>query len=206
MSSRFFSNDARNVATNVLCNAAKRKKCISVVCCRRANIATIQYNDYFRWEGYGFVSGWGWGEVVLVRNNYTGALAWGMCNQPDILYHSQVFIPVYNFHLGTFTFQGMTVHQFQIQNRQTQLRKSNGDFIEWLSINTWVGIRPTIAAAVMGQNWCTYWRVVAVLRYLPQFGGVQWTWADMSGQAAGFLNTGLPYNRPNTSTIKTSLA
>lgn len=163
------------------------------------HIGWIRFNDFFRWEGNGHHI------VVLVRNIHTGALQWGSANHPDVINWEQVFSPVYNFPQTTFTFQGMTLHQFQIQNSPAVLRDRHGNFIESLPVLTRIGVRPVIAEAVMGQTWCTFWRVIAVRRYIPQFGGVQWTWANMAAAEPGFVNTGLPANRPSSSLIRTSL-
>jgi len=170
-----------------------------------STIGSLRFNDFFRWEAEGFVSGFGYHKVVLVRNDFTGALQWGGVNFGDIFNAGEVFTPVYNFPLETFTFQGMTLHRFDIQNSPAELRDRHGNLIETLPLLTRIGVRPVIAEAVMGQTWCTFWRVIAVRRYIPQFGGVQWTWANMAAAEPGFVNTGLPADRPASSLIRTSL-
>ena len=93
---------------------------------------------------------------------------------------------------------GVTLHRFQIQNRSAVLRDRHGNFLENVPNGTFIGIRPTIGGAAMGQNWCTYIRIMAVLKG-------QWVWANEALNEAAFLDTGLPHDRPNTSTIRTSL-
>lgn len=170
-----------------------------------SDIGSLRFNDFFRWEANGVVSGRGYNGVVLIKNDITGALQWGGVNFADIFNSGEVFSPVYNFPLGTFTFQGMTLHRFDIQNSAAALRDRHGNFIESLPVLTSIGVRPVIAEAVMGETWCTFWRVIAVRRFIPQFGGVQWTWANMAAGEPGFVNTGLPADRPSSSLIRTSL-
>lgn len=168
-----------------------------------ATIGSLRFNDFFRWEGDGFVSG-AYHRVVLVRNDFTGALQWGSVNFADILNSGEVFSPVYNFPRTNFTWNGMNLREYAIWNRPAALRSRDGVLIETLPVGTRIGVGPTLGDAVMGQDWCTFWRVATVVR--SPGGVVQWTWANMNPNEHAFVDVGLPNDRPTTSTIRTSLA
>jgi len=165
-------------------------------------IGTLGTNDYFRlqwswlrpntWD-----PNWPYDFCVLVRNS-SGVLQWGFVNSAS--QWPAGFVPVEDqFFLSEQAWNGMTLRTYTIQNRGAVLRNRSGGIIETLPIGSTIAVRAGVATS-MGQSWCTYWQVTAVLR------SGQWQWADQAGSTWGFVDTGLPFNRPNTSTIRTSLA
>jgi hypothetical protein len=87
--------------------------------------------------------------------------------------------------------------------------RAESSLIETLPVGTRVAANSVLGKCVMGDAWCTFWRIAAVWRDLGIAGvPAQWYWADMSVNVDGygFVDTGLPFNTPATSTIRTSLA
>ncbi|MDP3058518.1 MAG: hypothetical protein Q8N36_03575, partial [bacterium] len=142
---------------------------------------------------------------VLIRNS-AGNLQWGYCGSEALTANNALFFtPIENVFLFEQAWNNMTLRAYTIQNRPAQLRRaSDGALIETLPVGSTVAIRAGIAAS-MGQNWCTFWQVTAVLRMTTPV-LAEWQWADQVGSTFAFIDTGLPFNRPNTSTIRTSLA
>ncbi|MDP3058244.1 MAG: hypothetical protein Q8N36_02165 [bacterium] len=169
-------------------------------------IGTINFNDFFRFEWWWWVGVFGipTAHCVLIRNS-AGNLQWGYCGSEELTANSsRFFTPIENVFLFEQAWNNMTLRAYTIQNRPAQLRTLGGALIETLPVGSTVAIRAGIAAS-MGQTWCTFWQVTAVLRPVSQ---VLWEWqmADVVGNTWGFVDTGLPFNRPNTNTIRTSLA
>jgi hypothetical protein len=168
-------------------------------------IGTIQPNDYFRWQDEGRrVTGSPEEHQVLIRNA-GGQLQWGFIgsSQVDVNKHA-IFSAIWNFQRTNFTWNGMNLREYAIWNRPAALRSRSGGLIETLPAGTRIGVGPTLGDAVMGQDWCTFWRVATVVR--SPGGVVQWTWANMNPNEHAFVDVGLPNNRPTTSSIRTSLA
>lgn len=168
-------------------------------------IGTIAPNRFFRWE-WEFHFAMGTLYHVLIRNT-AGNLQWGFCRDHVIDSNRGLFFSaVKDFQLASFNWNSMSLREFTIQNRASQLRDRLGVLIETLPAGTRIAANSILASAVMGQEWCTFWRVAAVYRNLG-IAGVppQWYWADMGRNEHAFLDTGLPQNTSATSTIRTSL-
>ena len=171
-------------------------------------IGTIAYNDYFRWEWEWYFSSGSPGEHCVLIRNSSGQLQWGYIAGWDIdVNKGLLFSAIVNFQLASFSWNGLNLREFRIQNRSAQLRASNGSLIETLPVGTRIAANSSLPQCVMGQTYCAYWRIAAVYRDLG-IAGVppQWYWADMGNSTYAFVDTGLPANRPGTSTIRTSLA
>lgn len=169
-------------------------------------IGTLETNDFFRlqysWRRSNtWDPNWPFDHCVLVRDA-AGNLQWGFVTDRNEA--PPGFTPVENLHLFTQPWNGLTLRAFPTQHRPAILRNRSGAVIETLPIGTSIAVRAGIPA-VMGQSWCTYWQVHAVLRMVSPV-LAEWQWADLAGSTWGFIDTGLPFNRPNTSTIRTSLA
>ncbi|MBS3938764.1 MAG: hypothetical protein KGZ50_09385 [Peptococcaceae bacterium] len=168
-------------------------------------IGTIETNDYFRFQSSWLRPNtwdpdWPWDLRVMIRNS-AGVLQWGFVT--SAVSWPQGFTPVENLFWGTDFWNG-GLRTYPIQNRPAQLRNRDGVLIETLPVGSMVAIRTGIAAP-MGQTWCAFWQVTAVLRPISL---TAWGWqhADPVGSTWAFVDTGLPFNRPATSTIRTSLA
>jgi len=165
-------------------------------------IGRINPNDFFRQQWSDDVVSM---EVlhhhVLIRN-FSGLLQWGYFTEDGITApHRNLIMNCFtNFPRARFTWNGMNLLEYTVQNRSAQLRTLTGVLLENLPIGTRIGIEGN----VMGVNWCAFIRIEAVRRFLPDLGW-QWTWADLNAGLRGFVHTGLPANTPATSTLRTSL-
>lgn len=171
-------------------------------------VGWIAPNDYFRWEWDEGSPISGWPEIhrVLIRNS-AGQLEWGWLSSHEVDANKWTFFSaIINFPLHTFTWNGLALREYHIQNRPAELRRPDGTLHATLAVGTRIAAEAPAGGAIrdpMGVNWCTHWRIAAV--WISQAGELpRWVWA--TGTEHGFVHTGLPENRPGTSTIRTALA
>jgi hypothetical protein len=165
-------------------------------------IGVINHNDFFRWEWIDGQGGLPWSDCCVLIRNSSGVLQWGFTALEFAQLHV-VNSAVVDFQLASPPpWNNLTLREFSIQNRSAELRRDNGMLLENLLVGTRIAVdRTTLGAGQMGQTWCAFWRVAAIFRPVLN----QWQWADVERGVHAFVHTGLPENRPTTSSIRTSV-
>jgi len=184
---------------------------IQVVDGNNVAIGSIKLNDFFRWERVTYYEF----KIppktyyVRIRNNagiwQAGQIRGQVQDEPAL------FRPVVAVGLASFTWNGLSLRRFTIQNFSVHLRRMDNSQIAILPVGTAIAANAVLSESVMGATQTTLWRIAAVLRAPAGGGNPVWTWANPDAGATGanryaFVDTGLPANRPTTIAIRTSLA